>query len=673
MEPEIKAPVRDAKEPLFSLYTLAYLGIFAAGLLLRWLELDARPVHHDESLHTMYGRYFFDFPDHNYYRYQAMLHGPVLYNVLRVIYNTLGSSTWAARALPALLGSLLMFAPLLFRRYFSRNALLALTAALALSPTLIYWSRFIREDIPQLVAMFIMLYGAVLAQGGKKAFFVLFGLTLQFCIKENAFVTGAVLLGYLVYEAFFNHILLKGEDSTMRRIGRYIRRHWAESLCALTLCVLMYCVLYGAGFRADQIGLRHVKGILDGVYRDSIMYWLNQHNIERIPGPFLFHFYMLSWYELLFIVALFVQLYIFYRNASPAIQACGAAVLILAVGCTLSYAGRAVQGEWPWSFFKLKDQLDLLGLFIILFHPILLTTQHLLRRERALAFWGYLFGASFFTYSYLGEKVPWLAVYPFVPGVIYLALFFDDYFKRHPVSNAAQYPWSRLFMLCGSAVVIWAMVFMLQEGWKENWVFVFSGIVIFLLGLFDHFSKTFGSANLMRWAFAVLIVFNLRSAVLTNFVYAGQASEFISQVHTTHEFHDFVLRIHREIEAPVKGYKPLILGIEDVVWPITWYLVDIPEYKFSADEQQRKNFDYIFQNCKGNCADDNYVEAAPPGFRSLKLKLRGWWVPDYKQMTVKKFLHYTINRRPWSPSGFSYVTVLINTDRDLMSSAAQPG
>ena len=167
---------------------LIFTLLAIAGLALRWIALDARPVHHDESLHMMYGRYFYDFPDIQYYKYDPMLHGPFLYNALRLVYSTLGSSTEAARAFPALLGSLLIFLPLLFRRYVSRSALLFLTAAIALSPTLTYWSRFIREDIPVLSALAILLYGCTVAKSQHRWLLGSIAFTIQICIKENVFV-----------------------------------------------------------------------------------------------------------------------------------------------------------------------------------------------------------------------------------------------------------------------------------------------------------------------------------------------------------------------------------------------------------------------------------------------------------------------------------------------------
>jgi hypothetical protein len=43
-----------------------YATIIVVGLILRWTLLDMRPYHHDESLHGMYGRYFYDFPNANF-------------------------------------------------------------------------------------------------------------------------------------------------------------------------------------------------------------------------------------------------------------------------------------------------------------------------------------------------------------------------------------------------------------------------------------------------------------------------------------------------------------------------------------------------------------------------------------------------------------------------------
>ncbi|MCO6432073.1 MAG: hypothetical protein J5J00_14535, partial [Deltaproteobacteria bacterium] len=137
---------------------LAYAAVVLAGVLLRWLELDARPYHHDESQHAMFGKYFFDWPELQFYKYDPMMHAPLLYNLLRPVYTALGHTLWSARVPIALLGTAFLFVPLIFRRHFSPTALLALTAGLVLSPNLVYWSRFLIHDYLVIASLVITLY-----------------------------------------------------------------------------------------------------------------------------------------------------------------------------------------------------------------------------------------------------------------------------------------------------------------------------------------------------------------------------------------------------------------------------------------------------------------------------------------------------------------------------------
>ena len=88
--------------------------LILVGIALRWALLDVRPIHHDESLHAMYGIYFYDWPEEKFYKYDPMLHGPVLYNLYPLVYNTLGISDWSIRAPIAFLGSIFLFLPLFF-------------------------------------------------------------------------------------------------------------------------------------------------------------------------------------------------------------------------------------------------------------------------------------------------------------------------------------------------------------------------------------------------------------------------------------------------------------------------------------------------------------------------------------------------------------------------------
>jgi uncharacterized protein (TIGR03663 family) len=304
-----------------------FIGSLIVGLMLRWTMLDMRPYHHDESLHGMYGRYFYDFPNANYYKYDPMLHGPMLYNSMRFIYAMFGDSLWAARTPVCIMGSLFMFVPFLYRRYFAPVMTLLLTGTIALSPTMVYWSRFLREDYWVVSGMLFTLFGFTIAPRAWKAFFVMLGITIQWCTKENVFVTLAVFVGFLVFEAFFQHFILKNKDTYLRRIATFVRNNLPLTCVSAAACFLIYCWFYGAGFR-------YPKGIIDGLGGKAIDYWAAHHKMERIKGPFNFHVYVTAWYELPIFVAFLTHLALFYRKALPQIRFCAACIgMVMVLSC----------------------------------------------------------------------------------------------------------------------------------------------------------------------------------------------------------------------------------------------------------------------------------------------------------------------------------------------------
>ncbi len=649
---------------------LLFWGFILVGLCLRWLQLDVRPFHHDESLHGMYGKYFFDWPDHNYYKYSPMLHGPFLYNLLRLVYNTLGESDWAARAPIALVGSLLLFVPYFFRQFLTQSTVLVLTGAVALSPTLVYWARFLREDTLILALMALMLYAVVAVRSPLKAFWFLLAFTLHFCIKENAYVLLAILLGYLCFEYLFQRLINRDPQTMLAECWQYIKRHKFATFNAVLISAFVYCYLYSAGFR-------YAKGILDGVYRESIVYWMHHHNIERISGPFLFHFYMLSWYESLFIIAFFLHLYLFYWNASAKVRGIGVATLVVALtlglwtsSSTLNGAGTstpAFQSFSPvdinfvvWRFFKLKDGYDLAGLIIFLVHPFVVTVVHLRQRSRVLAFFGYLFSATLFTYSYLGEKVPWLAVYPLVTGLAYFALFFQLHAARIPHDYFAHCSTSRLGMLIGSGCALLGAWFVIEGGEIADMNWVFAGLAIAVGAICARHAGMLGSFNASKLGLIVGSLFMLRASVLTNFIYAGEAREYISQVHTTRQFHSIMKSIHAELDSELRGARPMIFVTGEATWPSTWYMRHYPnEYKFNANPNEYGNFSYLVLDW----AENVRPAGVPENFRVLKVNLRGWWVPNFKEMTLKRFLAYALNHTPWGPTGYSHVNLVVNPNK----------
>ena len=714
-------------------------GIFIAlGLILRWTMLDMRPYHHDESLHGMYGRYFYDWPNSNFYRYDPMLHGPMLYNCMRFVYAMFGDSLWAARTPVAFMGSMFMFFPFLFRNHLKRSTVLILTAAVALSPTMIYWARFLREDTWVLSGMLMCFYGFTVAPRPLKALFVLLGLTIQWCTKENVFVTVAIFMGFPVFESLLNDILdgkdkniqsffmrlariagmgvvailiarffpveaftdegtkslmfniqvalvigvvfawflfeciyeakiAKREGNLFSAIGNYIADNFGQTIGAAVLCAFVFAWFYGAGFRnlgnGEWTWFR--DGVVGGLGGKAIDYWWAHHKMERIKGPFNFHVYVTAWYEFPFFVAFLAHLTMFYRRASRVARFAGAFIVAVTILACLASEADKIPDMRVWKGFKLKDHLDIIGLFVLLSHSLIVTTEHLVRRERALATAGYFFMATFFSYSYLGEKVPWLSVYPLVFGFPYLALFFEDHFRKYPI-NYKQFPVADALLWVGSISMVLGLIFVAEQGGSlgerlilENVFFIAFGLVLFIAAMVHMAMPYLGRVHVARWIVVIGCIFLLRAAVQTNYVYAGKETEYLSQVHTTYELAETAKQIIDEVKFERKAYRPKVYATGESTWPLTWYFRNIPdEYRFNAKPEEMPNFTYIYQGWK----EDQKKEDFPEGYYPRRINLRGWWVPDWKQVTLKKFLRYSVNHYPWSPSGFSYAFFLTAKD-----------
>jgi len=532
----------------------------------------------------------------------------------------------------------------------------------------------------QIWATFAVLYGVVLAKPPLKAFFVLGGFSLQWCIKANFFVHLAILVGFLLFEFFWDFFVRRKFDGMLVQTVRYVVKHEGQLFFGLFSAIFVFVYFYTSGYR-------YSAGILDGLYRKSLFYWMNQHSIERIPGPFMFHVYQLSWYELLFVLAVIFQGVLLYLSTARRLQYAAAGCFVFAL--VASHYSQSYQGPngsnfesvAPWNHLNLKDYFDIFGLFsidvlgivLMVSHSVLVTVHHLVRGEKSLAFFGYFFTATLFTYSYLGEKVPWLAIYPFLAGVLYLVLFFDRYFQDNPLPALRNFPVSRILRALGFIGVVVGGIFMIEDspsltqglsnqltlpqtillGALRNAPLFMAGLALIPISLLLERLKMTGTVHLGRLALLFFIVFNARATLMVNQVNGGQASEFMSQVHTTRELQDFALDVRRQVLSPTSGKKPQIYVTGESTWPLTWYFVDLPEYKFNVPANELNNFDYRFQDFVTDKATQF------PGYRRVDLNLRGWWVPDYQKMTLKNFLYYSLTQVPWSPTGFSYTTVLV--------------
>ncbi len=177
--------------------TLAVMTITAPGLVLRIYDLGERAMHHDESLHALFAWHLAE--GHGYW-HDPLMHGPLQFHLIAGLFRLLGDSAATARLPAALAGGILVATPLLLRRWLGGTGTVVTAVLLALSPSLLYFSRFARNDA--LVALWVLLLIVAVwryREKGGLCWLALLAtaLALAFSTKETAYLTAAMLLLYL--------------------------------------------------------------------------------------------------------------------------------------------------------------------------------------------------------------------------------------------------------------------------------------------------------------------------------------------------------------------------------------------------------------------------------------------------------------------------------------------
>ncbi len=255
------------ERPLFGVIHLQWevvvyllLMLVAAGL--RFWDLGSRAQHHDESLHAVYSYYLYAGRG---YIHDPLMHGPFQFHAIALIYLLFGDSDYTSRILPALLGTVCVGLPYFLRGYLGRSGALLAAVFIAFSPSLFYYSRFVRNDI------YIACWNLLLAIGvwrymetgqRKYALLTAAALALGFTTKETT---------YLTVVTFGSYLLLTSLREVLPRIARFDFRTVSTrtgimilvGTLALPQAAAAMDVLWGAN--ANLPGLLGLQGDFTGV------------------------------------------------------------------------------------------------------------------------------------------------------------------------------------------------------------------------------------------------------------------------------------------------------------------------------------------------------------------------------------------------------------------------
>ena len=183
---------------LSSIELLIYAVLIATSSFLRLFRLDERAMHHDESLHAFYSWQLSDSLD---FIHNPMMHGPLQMELTAGVFVLLGDSDFTARLLYAVTGILLVMMPILFRDFLGRNGAILTSSMLCVSPAMVYFSRFARNDIIMAVFTFgiiIYIWKYFETQKTRNLYIMSGLLALCFGTKESAFLLTGLIGFYLI-------------------------------------------------------------------------------------------------------------------------------------------------------------------------------------------------------------------------------------------------------------------------------------------------------------------------------------------------------------------------------------------------------------------------------------------------------------------------------------------
>ena len=172
--------------------------LLIAAVVTRFYGLGDRVMSHDETTHVYFSWQLFK---GNGYAHDPLSHGPLQFHLIALSYFLFGDNDFTARVPVAVFGVLtIWFVWWGFRRYLGRIGAVAAAFFFLISPYILYYSRYARNE--SWVALFglAMLWGALryLDSGENKYLYVTTAaIALHFTAKETSFIYMAQILLFL--------------------------------------------------------------------------------------------------------------------------------------------------------------------------------------------------------------------------------------------------------------------------------------------------------------------------------------------------------------------------------------------------------------------------------------------------------------------------------------------
>jgi len=360
-----------------------------------------------------------------------------------------------------------------------------------------------------------------------------------------------------------------------------LRLAWARRwviLCGVALVVAFYGTVFttyftntrGKDFWGNDVLLTPLQ-----IYKNTWDYWIDQHKLHRIKGPFHYYWPLLITYELPLVLVVVAGIWqSWFGGPRGRWHLAGFLVpQVVAAGwlwmASCQWYREMVGYRIDWDF--LDDHLHVSHpvhvLMALLYVQVLVHATGLLVRrgqwvEGFLVFWTV---TSLFAYSYAGEKVPWLVVHTVGPACLLAGLYLGRWLRdfrpgRHKVA----------------AVVM-----------------------------------------------AVAALWQVRNLVFVCMIHPHSPRERLVYNHTSPDVEWAVERIGEIARATNLGTGLPMLIRGEVEWPLYWYLRDYTNFMDARDEPlETTRRPVVLVNW-----EDSGVPNLVENYTIRRLKVREWWEP----------------------------------------------
>lgn len=656
-----------------------YAALVVVGLAMRLWDLGARAMHHDESLHALYS---WKLATGDGYSHNPMMHGPLQFEVNAALFFALGDSEVTARLLYAFMGTALILMPLLFRSRLGRLGALFAAVLLTVSPAMLYYSRFARNDI----LMAVWTFGLVICmwryfdEGRHRYLYISAALlALMFATKESAYMVVGMMGLWCFLMAMqprlsqaWSSIETQGVSPPVA-LGRAMNSVWisflgvldesrrggpASFMVFLIVVTLPMWSAFSALFQDTPLmswmNLTLASGegsarIGDPVGGGNVIAFVIVVGMIALSAYFGSRWNLWLWLgcaNIFYII--WILLYTTFLTNFAGVKS----GIWQALGYWIVQQGEG-RGSQPWYYYFLITSIYEFLPFLL---GIVAAIYYLRKRETFgvfLAFWAL---TTFALYTIASEKMPWLLVNIALPFIIMTGKFLSEVARK--VEWRAMVRDGRYLLVVGVpifAVLLWSLIIYSPSGAVSQDVLIQVIAAVAVLGMVGagvYMYRRIGRAQFMSISAlgltALLLALSVRSGVIAAYQNGDIPVEMIVYTQTSPD----ITRLLNTFDQTGAGSEiPVeIDSTSGFSWPWAWYFRDAKNVQYPVHNEDsfntsRDNQVLVVHSTNQSWADTGLGEVYLDGER---IRHR-WWFPEhtYRGLTPGKIVSGLLDRSAW--------------------------